>query len=194
MANQYVNKVVYGGNTLIDLTADTVTAAAMLSGYKAHDKSGAPITGTCNYDAYTGDANAAAAEILSGKTAYVAASKVTGTMANNGAVQGTISTASGSYTIPQGYHDGSGKVTIAAAEQQKLIPANIREGVVILGIEGEMSGSEDVHAQTKTATPSVTQFSVTPDSGYNYLTEVTVASIPYSETDNAQGGKTVTIA
>jgi len=66
--------------------------------------------------------------------------------------------------------------------------------VVILGIEGEMSGSEDVHAQTKTATPSVTQFSVTPDSGYNYLTEVTVASIPYSETDNAQGGKTVTIA
>jgi len=58
MANQYVNKVVYGGNTLIDLTSDTVTAAAMLSGYKAHDKSGAPIVGTCDYDAYTGDANA----------------------------------------------------------------------------------------------------------------------------------------
>ena len=116
MANQYVNKVIYGGNTLIDLTSDTVTAAAMLSGYKAHDKSGAPITGTCSYDTYTGDANALAAEILSGKTAYVAGSKVVGTMTNNGAVTATISTASGSYTIPQGYHDGSGKVALDSTE------------------------------------------------------------------------------
>lgn len=46
MANQYVNKVVYGGNTLIDLTGDTVVANKLLSGYKAHDRSGAPITGT----------------------------------------------------------------------------------------------------------------------------------------------------
>ena len=194
MANQYVNKVIYGGNTLIDLTSDTVTAAAMLSGYKAHDKSGAPITGTCSYDTYTGDANALAAEILSGKTAYVAGSKVVGTMANNGAVTATISTASGSYTIPQGYHDGSGKVALDSTEQEKLIPSNIRQGVTILGVEGTMSGQEDVNAQSKTATPSVSQFTVTPDTGYNYLTQVTVASIPYSETDNAQGGKTVTIA
>ena len=194
MANQYVNKVIYGGNTLIDLTSDTVTAAAMLSGYKAHDKSGAPITGTCSYDTYTGDANALAAEILSGKTAYVAGSKVVGTMTNNGAVTATISTASGSYTIPQGYHDGSGKVALDSTEQEKLIPSNIRQGVTILGVEGTMSGQEDVNAQSKTATPSVSQFTVTPDTGYNYLTQVTVASIPYSETDNAQGGKTVTIA
>ena len=194
MANQYVNKVIYGGNTLIDLTSDTVTAAAMLSGYKAHDKSGAPITGTCSYDTYTGDANALAAEILSGKTAYVAGSKVVGTMTNNGAVTATISTASGSYTIPQGYHDGSGKVALDSTEQEKLIPSNIRQGVTILGVEGTMSGQEDVNAQSRTATPSVSQFTVTPDTGYNYLTQVTVASIPYSETDNAQGGKTVTIA
>lgn len=194
MANQYVNKVVYGGNTLIDLTADTVTSSALLSGYKAHDKSGASITGTCSYDAYTGDANAAATEILATKTAYVAGSKVVGSMTNNGAVQGTISTASGSYTIPQGYHDGSGKVQIAATEQQKIIATNIRQGVTILGVEGTMSGSEDVHAQSKTVTPSVSQFAVTPDSGYNYLTQVTIQSIPYTETDNAQGGKTVTIA
>ena len=44
MAN--VNKVVYGGKTLIDLTSDTVTAASMLSGVKAHDKSGVIITGS----------------------------------------------------------------------------------------------------------------------------------------------------
>lgn len=41
-----VNKVVYGGETVVDLTTDTVTAAKMLSGITAHDKSGAKITGT----------------------------------------------------------------------------------------------------------------------------------------------------
>lgn len=46
MANEYVNKVVLGSSTLIDLTADTVTAATLMQGYTAHDKSGAPITGT----------------------------------------------------------------------------------------------------------------------------------------------------
>lgn len=41
-----VNKVVYGGKTVIDLTSDTVTAAKMLSGATAHDKSGAVVTGS----------------------------------------------------------------------------------------------------------------------------------------------------
>lgn len=46
MANEYVNKVVLGSSTLIDLTADTVTPSALMQGYTAHDKSGALITGT----------------------------------------------------------------------------------------------------------------------------------------------------
>ena len=50
-------------------------------------------------------------------------------MKNNGAVKGTISTVAGEYTVPQGYHDGSGKVSIDATEQAKLIATNIREGV-----------------------------------------------------------------
>ena len=44
--NEYVNKVVYDGDTLIDLTSDTVTAETLLAGYTAHDASGAVITGT----------------------------------------------------------------------------------------------------------------------------------------------------
>lgn len=44
--NQYVNKVNYGNNTVIDLTADTATADKVLRGYTFHDKSGAPVTGT----------------------------------------------------------------------------------------------------------------------------------------------------
>lgn len=193
--NQYINKVVYGGNTLIDLTGDDVLASDVLSGKKFHLPSGAPGTGTCTFDADTSDATAIAAEILISKTAYKNGTKLTGTMPNNGGVTGSISTKAGEYTVPQGYHDGSGKVSIAATEQAKLIPANIREGVTILGVDGEMSGSEDVHAQSKTVTPSTTAQTVSPDDPtYNYLSQVTVNAIPYTETDNAAGGKTVTIA
>lgn len=196
MADKYVSKVVYGGQTLIDLTADTVTADKVLSGYTTHGKDGAAITGTCTYDADTGDATAAVAEILTGKTAYVNGVKLTGTMKNNGAVTGTITTKAGEYTIPIGYHDGSGKVSISSTEQAKIIAGNIRSGVTILGVTGTMSGSEDVKAQAKTATPATTAQTILPDgtSGYNYLSQVTVSAIPYVESDNSAGGKTVTIA
>lgn len=193
MANEYINKVVYDGNVLIDLTGDTVSADKILSGYKAHDKSGAPVTGTCTYDADTSDANATASEILAGKISYVNGNKITGTMPNNGAVAGVISTVAGEYTVPQGYHDGSGKVGIDSTEQTKIVATNIREGVTILGVTGTMSGSEDVHTQSKTVTPTASAFTVTPDTGYNYLSQVTVNAIPYNETLNAAGGLTATI-
>lgn len=187
------SKVIYNGKTLIDLTGDTVTAAKLLTGITAHDKAGNAITGTCSYNANTNDATAAAAEILKTKTAYVKGVKVTGTMPNNGAVAGSISTVAGAYTVPQGYHDGSGKVTILAAEQAKLIAANIREGVTILGVLGTMSGSEDMKAQAKTVTPSATAQEILPDEEYNCLSSVTVKAIPYVEADNEAGGKTITI-
>lgn len=193
--NQYINKVVYGGNTLIDLTGDDVTASDVLSGKKFHLPSGASGTGSCTYDANTSDATAVAAEILSGKTAYKNGSKLTGTMANNGAVTGVIEEVDEEYTVPQGYHDGSGKVGISSTEQAKIIGANIREGITILGVEGTMSGSEGMSAQAKTITPSTTSQIIMPDSPtYNCLSQVTVNAIPYTETDNAAGGKTVTIA
>ena len=44
--NPYVNKIIYDGSTLIDLTSDTVTPETLLQGFTAHDKSGALITGT----------------------------------------------------------------------------------------------------------------------------------------------------
>lgn len=191
--NQYVNKVVYGGDTLMDLTGDDVTAGDVLSGKKFHLPSGAPGTGTCTYNADTSDATATAAEILLGKTAYKNGEKLTGTMPNNGAVTGEITTKAQQYTVPQGYHDGSGKVSIAAAEQAKVIPSNIKDGVEILGVTGTYTG-EGVTAQAKTVTPSTSQQVVTPDAGYDYLSQVTVNAIPYTETDNAAGGKTVTIA
>lgn len=188
-----VSKVVYGGNTLIDLTADTVVADKVLTGYTAHGADGELITGTCNFDSNTQDATASDSEILSGKTAYVKGSKKTGTMKNNGAVSGKISTKAGEYTVPQGYHDGSGKVTIDSTEQAKIIATNIREGVTILGVTGTMSGTEGALPQAKTVTPSTSQQEILPDEGYNYLSQVTVLAIPYVESENSAGGTTVTI-
>ena len=188
-------KIIYGGETLIDLTTDTVQADKLLKGYKAHDKSGEVITGTCEYDSNTSDATASADEILSGETAYANCNKITGTMKNNGAVTGTITTKAGIYTVPQGYHDGSGKVSIASAEQAKIIPDNIRQGVTILGVQGTMSGTEDAKSQTKEVTPSTSEQTILPDTtqGYNYLSQVLVKAIPYVESSNSSGGITVTI-
>lgn len=188
-----VSKVIYGGTTLIDLTTDTVTADKLLTGITAHGKDGELIEGTCSFDANTQDATASASEILTGKTAYNKGAKITGTMKNNGSVKGKITTKAGKYTVPQGYHDGSGIVDIDSTEQAKLIPSNIREGVTILGVQGEMTGTEDARPQSKTVTPSTSQQTVLPDDGYNYLSQVVVNAIPYSESDNSAGGKTVTI-
>lgn len=193
MADKKVNKVVYGGEVLIDLTGDTVTADKVLKGYTAHDKSGETITGTCNYDVDSEDATVAVAEMLVGKTAYARGSKITGTMPNNGAVKETISTKAQEVVIAQGYHDGSGKIAISSTEQAKIIATNIRDGVTILGVTGTMSGTEGAKAQAKTVTPTTKVQNVLPDTGYNYLSQVTVNAIPYVESENAAGGTTVTI-
>jgi hypothetical protein len=188
------SKIVLGnGEVLMDLTADTVREDKLLKGYTAHGADGEPITGTCTFDADTQDANAADSEILSGKTAYVKGTKKTGIMKNNGAVTGKISTKDGKYSIPQGYHDGSGTVQIDSTEQAKLIPENIRDGITVLGVEGTMSGSEGVKPQSKSVTPTFESQAILPDSGYTHLSQVTVAAIPMSITDNSAGGKTVTI-
>ena len=194
MPNTTYNKIIYGGQTLIDLTADTVSADKLAEGITAHDKSGAVITGTNTYDSDTTDATAAVAEVLATKTFYARGSKLTGTMPNRGSVTGTISAKAQEYTIQQGYHDGSGKVSISSTEQAKIIATNIRQGITILGVEGEMTGTEDVNAQSRTVTPLTTSQTITPETGYNYLSQVVVSAIPYVETDNSAGGITVTIA
>ena len=193
MPNQYKNKVIYNGTTLIDLTSDTISAADLAYGKTAHDKTGAQITGQSTKDADTSDATAVAGEILSTKTAYVNGSKVTGSMPNRGSVTGTITTKAGEYTIQNGYHDGSGKVSISSTEQNKIIAENIRQGITILGVEGSMTGTEDVNAEAVVATPSATSQTITPGTGYNYISQVTVNAIPYAEADNSAGGVTVTI-
>ena len=191
--NQYVNKVVYGGTTLIDLTADTVTSSALLSGVTAHNKAGAPVTGTCDWDSNTTDANATASELLLNKTAYVNKVKITGQMPNNGSANITVVDTSGT-TIPIGFYDGSGKAAIDSTSLANLIPTNIRRGIEILGVEGTLSPEDQLVVGAASATPYTTSYTITAASlNYDYITQITVASIAYTEVDNQQGGKTVTI-
>lgn len=188
MATKYNNKIIYGGEVLIDLTGDTVTADKILEGYTAHAGSGAPIEGTCKFDADTSDATALATEILSGATAYVNGKSVTGTMTNNEQFTGSITLKNQSVSIPEGYHDGTGNVGISAVEQNKLVSQNIREGITILGVTGSMSGSESEQQQSKTVTPTKSTQHFTPDTGYTCFSDFTVNPIP----DKYVDGTTVT--
>ena len=191
MAN-YINKLVVGNEVKFDLTGDTVAPNTLLTGTTAHDKTGAQITGTCSYDSDTSDATVAVAEILKDKTAYARGAKIVGTMPNNGAKNYTISDLN-DQSITMGFYDGSGKISIDSAEKAKIIPANIKNGVSILGVHGTMTGQEDLQVQSKTVAPTFTAQTILPDEGYDYLSQVVVSAIPMTESENTAGGLTLTI-
>ena len=193
MPDKTYNKAIINGTTYIDLSADTVVQNKVLDGYTFHDKNGAILEGTCTYNADTSDATASASDILSGSTAYVNGSKVTGTMTNRGSVTGTISTVSQEYTVPTGYHDGGGKVSISSTEQDKIIPENIKSGVIVLGVTGSYTG-EAISARAATATPTFSQQTILPGDGYDYLSQVTVYAITVTESaTSGTTGYTITI-
>lgn len=115
------------------------------------------------------DANAGAGQILTGYTGYVNQVKVTGTMPNRGAVDVTLA-GNGTYIIPEGYHNGSGRVhqalnkrpaatiTPSASDQVavnagwyttgevwmagdgSLAAENIKSNVTIFGVTGTFTG------------------------------------------------------
>ena len=137
----YNNKVVLSdGTVLIDLTADTITAADLAYGVTAHDMSGASIVGSSTKDSDTSSDTAIAGEILSGKTAHARGAQLTGTMPNNAGTDYVIDDVSDELTIAAGYHDGSGKAKLDATEAAKVIAENIKDGVVILGVTGMYTG------------------------------------------------------
>lgn len=83
----------------------------------------------------TASADAAAGDILTGKTAYGASGSISGSMANNGATGGTISTKAGTVTIPAGYTTGG---TVSLGGVTDCVAGNILNGKTILGVSGNL--------------------------------------------------------
>ncbi len=199
-----INKVVFGEDILIDLTSDTLTAADVLTGKTFHGKDGVQTTGTCAYDCDTSGGTAGAGEIISGQIAYVNGSEVTGTMVNNGSVTGYITDAETAYSIPSGFHDGGGTVSISDDDRTALgigddleLGGNIRQGVTILGVTGTMSTTEGMvsvaaEVDSFVGDTAQTYLPTAFDSTANAISQITVNPIPYTETANSYG-TTVTI-
>ena len=122
-------------------------------------------------------ASAAAGDILKDKTAYVNGSKVTGTMANQGAKTASLN-CGGSYTIPAGYHNGSGKVTANSLASQTGVQSGktaISAGAVRSGYEGWVNGGRvsgnmanyTGNTNRKTIAPSTAQQTWKIPAGYH---------------------------
>lgn len=86
----------------------------------------------------TASATAAAGDILATKVAYGSSGSITGSMANNGATGGTISTKAGTVTIPAGYTSG-GTVSLASSAISDLVASNLLSGKTVLGVSGTLA-------------------------------------------------------
>lgn len=190
MANSKI--VLADGRVLLDISEDTITESDVAYGKTFHKANGEPGTGTSTYDVDSSGATALESEVAAGKTFAKGGTMRTGTAPVRGAQTGAITDRDTPVQILNGLHDGSGSIGIDATEKAKIIPGNIKDGVSILGVEGTYTG-EGVTAQSKSAIPYLTSQVVLPDEGYDYLSQVSIGAITVSYTDNAGGGKTVTI-
>lgn len=148
-----------------------------------HDGTG-KVTGNALSSQTSG--TAAAGDIVKDRTAWVNGSQVTGTMTNHGAVAPSALGAGGSYTIPEGYHNGQGKVTVqslatitasgdATAAQILTGKKAYVDGTLVTGTMANQG------TQNKTITPSTSAQSYTIPAGYHSGSgKVTINAIPSS--------------
>ena len=193
MANQYNSKIVLAdGEVLIDLTQDDVKPEHVQKDIYFHDKTGKRQKGTNTKTVDASGATAEAAEVLAGRTFGKGAEMQTGTMPDNSGKNIEITDKSGT-PIPKGFSDGSGVAKVSDADLAKLVPGNIKEGVTILGVEGDF-GADDISSTEKEATPTFQDQVFSPsDDGAVYYSSFTIKAIPVTRTDNEAGGVTVTI-
>lgn len=193
MANQYNNKITLKtGEVLIDLTQDDVKEENVDSGIWFHDKTGERKKGTSTKTVDASGATAEASEVLDGRTFGKGNEMQKGTMPDNSGKDVIVTSKDGA-SIPVGYSDGSGKARLSDSDVAKLIPGNIKEGVTILGVEGNF-GTDDFSAISKEITPTFEEQNFNPaDDGVSFYSTIKVNPINVSRQDNEFGGVTVTI-
>jgi hypothetical protein len=193
MANEFTNKIVLSdGTVLIDLTQDGVKPEHVQKDIWFHDKTGKRQQGTNTKTVDASGVTAEASEVLYNKSFGKGSEIQYGTMPDNSGKNVEITTKSGT-PIPYGFSDGSGVAKLSDADLAKLIPANIKEGVTILGVAGDF-GTDDFSSTAKEVTPTFNEQVLNPrDDGVEFYSSVTVKAIPVTRTDNNFGGVTVTI-
>lgn len=134
----------------------------------------------------TSDANATAAQILTGYTGYVNDVLITGTMPNRGAVSISLN-CGGSYTIPQGYHNGSGKVTANSLASQTS--ANATAAQILSGYTAWVNGSKITGTMTNRGAVS---YNLPANGSYTIASGYHNGSGKVTQSLTTQRGKTVT--
>lgn len=137
--------------------------------------------------------NAGTGDVLEGKT-FSNADGIdkTGTMTNRGAVSQSLNTSTTSYTIPAGYHNGSGKVSITT--QEKTVTSS-RSAQTVTPDSGKVLSKVTVNALTPTGTYKPTSRVNNNDMGatsnYRYVDTTAVPnsnSGTYTYAANSTGG------
>lgn len=137
--------------------------------------------------------NAGTGDVLAGKT-FSNADGIdkTGTMTNRGAVTQSLNTSTTSYTIPAGYHNGSGKVSITT--QEKTVTSS-RSAQTVTPDSGKVLSKVTVNALAPTGTYKPTARANNNDMGatsnYRYVNTTAVPNTnsgTYTYAANSTGG------
>lgn len=151
----YITSSTTDSATISVTGTNSVSPALSGAGLEAGNiKSGATVFGVSG--TFTSDGTATASQILSGYKAYSKGSAVSGSMTDNGGVTKTLTYSSQSYTIPAGYHNGSGEITASYPSCTVSSNCSITSGTLTKGTPTQSSEGTITIPVTATGSESIT--------------------------------------